>query len=241
VRRAPNAIAAGWVIIGLGLGFLVTTAVRNQPADTPLVRGPVQTRLAALIRVEQDRSDQLRREAEDLRARVRAIQLSGARQQLAVTRLALDVQTARRVAGMVAVTGPALVVSLSDSTAEESPTNNLNDLVIHSQDVQAVANGLWSAGAEAIAVDGERVIPTSAILCVGNTLLINGTVHSPPYRFVAVGDPDELRRRFFSDSLVQRLRSDADRFGLGFSVSSLDSATVPAYTGSSSLKFARRV
>jgi uncharacterized protein YlxW (UPF0749 family) len=67
-----------------------------------------------------------------------------------------------------------------DSSLRQLPTGNLNDLVIHSQDVQAVVNGLWKAGAEAVAINGQRLVSTSAVLCVGNTLLLNGTVHSPP-------------------------------------------------------------
>jgi uncharacterized protein YlxW (UPF0749 family) len=234
LRRHNVAIAA---LVG---GFLIVVAVRTAPRDTPLSREPAQVRLAALIRDEQRRSDRLRGQAEQLRARVRAIQQSGAGRQATLARASVGLEAARITAGMVAMRGPALIVSLADSSEKESPSGNLNDLVIHSQDVQAVANGLWSAGAEAVAVAGERVIPTSALLCVGNVLLINGTVHSPPYRFVAIGDPDEMRRRFVSDPLVARLRSDADRFHLGFTVSSADDATVPAYTGSTGLKFARR-
>ncbi len=100
-----------------------------------------------------------------------------------------------------------------------------------------MANGLWAAGAEALAVNGQRVVPTSAILCVGNTLLINGTVHSPPFRFTALGA--DLRDAFTGDPLVERLAGDADRFDLGFKVEDRDRVTVPAYTGTSKVRFAR--
>jgi uncharacterized protein YlxW (UPF0749 family) len=236
VLRRPNvAIAA---LVG---GFMIVLEIRNAPPNAPLTRGPAQDRLADLIRDEQRRSDRLRQQAEQLRARVRAIQQAGAGRQATLARASSALDTVRVQAGIVAVRGPALLVSLSDSTERDSPSGNLNDLVIHSQDVQAVANGLWSAGADAVSVDGERVVPTSALLCVGNVLLINGTVHSPPYKFIAIGNPDELRRRFQNDILVARLRTDADRFKLGFAVTSTDDATVPAYTGSTELKFARRV
>jgi uncharacterized protein YlxW (UPF0749 family) len=139
--------------------------------------------------------------------------------------------------GLVAAEGPGLVVTLDDSSDRESPSGNLNDLVIHSQDVQAVANGLWGAGAEALAVNGQRVVPTSAILCVGNTLLINGTVHSPPFRFTALGA--ELHSAFLRDSLVERFAEDADRFKLGFKVEDKDRVSVPSYSGTSKVRFAR--
>ena len=85
-------------------------------------------------------------------------------------------------AGLVPMRGPGLQVTLDDSLLEEAPSGDINDLVIHSQDVQAVVNALWRRRRRsAIAINGQRLVSTSAVLCVGNTLLLNGTVHSPPY------------------------------------------------------------
>jgi len=198
------------------------------------VRAPERERLAALIRTEQSRSSELRFTADDLRRQVAEIQkaqgpgAAGPPEALTLMRERM---------GLVAAEGPGLVVTLDDSTDRVSPSGNLNDLVIHSQDVQAVANGLWGAGAEALAVNGQRVVPTSAILCVGNTLLINGTVHSPPFRFAALGA--NLHDRFMSDPLVERFAEDADRFKLGFKVEDRDRLSVPPYTGTSKVRFAR--
>ena len=86
-------------------------------------------------------------------------------------------------------------------------------------------------------MNGQRVVPTSAVLCVGNTLLINGTVHSPPFRFTALGA--DLHGAFMGDPLVERFAEDADRFKLGFKVEERDRVSVPAYTGTSKVRFAR--
>jgi len=226
-RLWPSAVA------GL-VGFLVMTAHQNPLPGRVSVRAPEQERLASLIRTEQSRSSELRFTADDLRRQVAGFQKArGAGPPGASEALA----TMRERMGLVAAEGPGLVVTLDDSAERESPSGNLNDLVIHSQDVQAIANGLWGAGAEALAVNGQRVIPTSAILCVGNTLLINGTVHSPPFRFVALGA--NLHDAFMSDPLVKRFAGDADRFELGFKVEDRDRLSVPAYTGTSKVRFAR--
>jgi uncharacterized protein YlxW (UPF0749 family) len=215
-------------------GFLLVTVRLNPATDDLSIRVPEQERLARLIRVEQRRSVDLRATAETLRQRVRLFerpQPAGSAQPeqgLAKTRAQL---------GLVAVEGPGLTVSLDDSPLDESPSGNLNDLVVHSQDIQAVANALWAAGAEALAVSGQRVVPTSALLCVGNTLLINGTVHSPPYRFVAIGEG--LKDRLLADPLVERLRGDAERFALGFEVNETDNVRVPAYRGTTAVRYAR--
>jgi uncharacterized protein YlxW (UPF0749 family) len=225
-RPGPSAVA-GFV------GFLLMTALLNPLPGRVSVRAPEQERLASLIRTEQSRSSELRFTADDLRRQVAEIQK--ARGEASGPSEALT--SMRERMGLVAAEGPGVVVTLDDSTHEESPSGNLNDLVIHSQDVQAVANGLWAAGAEALAVNGQRVVPTSAVLCVGNTLLINGTVHSPPFRFTALGA--NLQPAFMSDPLVKRFAGDADRFKLGFKVESRERLSVPAYTGTAKARFAR--
>src|SRR5205807_3215780 len=118
-------------------------------------------------------------------------------------------------AGLEAVRGPGLKITLDDSSLGRPASGNVNDLVIHSQDVQAVVNAVWRAGAEAVAINGQRLVGTSAVLCVGNTLLLNGSVHSPPYEVTALG---ASRDAFETDQLVQKLHNDADAFGLRFSV-----------------------
>jgi uncharacterized protein YlxW (UPF0749 family) len=218
------------------IGFLVVTAHVNVTATDVSARAPERTRLADLIRQEQARSARLRATADALRTEVAVFERADAARRTGRGMPALT--SVRERMGLTAVQGPGLVVTLDDSTDRESPSGNLNDLVIHSQDVQAVANGLWAAGAEAVAVNGQRVVPTSALLCVGNTLLINGTVHSPPYRFVAVGKG--LKEPFLADPLVEAFADDAARFSLRFDVEESEQATVPAFKGSTAVRYARR-
>jgi uncharacterized protein YlxW (UPF0749 family) len=216
------------------VGFLLMTAHLNPLPGQVTSRAPERERLASLIRVEQGRSSELRFTADDLRRQVAGFQKA---RDKGAAGPPTALVTMRERMGLVAAEGPGLVITLDDSSERDSPSGNLNDLVIHSQDVQAVANGLWGAGAEALAVNGQRVVPTSAVLCVGNTLLINGTVHSPPFRFTALGG--DLHSAFMSDPLVARFADDADRFKLGFKVEDKDRVSVPAYTGTSKVRFAR--
>jgi len=220
--------------VAAAVGFAVMTAHLNPLPGRVSVRLPERERLASLIRVEEGRSTELRLTADGLRRQVAGIQKS---RDAGENGPSAALTPLREGMGLVAAEGPGLVVTLDDSSQRVSPSGNLNDLVIHSQDVQAVANGLWAAGAEALAVNGQRVVPTSAILCVGNTLLINGTVHSPPFRFTAIGAG--LHDAFMGDALVARFAEDADRFKLGFKVEDRDHVTVPAYTGTSKVRFAR--
>ena len=217
------------------IGFVAVTVVRTRPAD-PETRLTREYRLADLIERQQDSTSTLRRRVAALRAeveQVRTAQAGGADQSAARERRLSELGMS---AGLVAVAGPGLRVTLDDSELDESPTGNVNDLVVHSQDVQAVVNALWKAGAEAVAINGQRLVSTSAVLCVGNTLLLNGTVHSPPYTVSAVAAG---RDRFEADPLVQRLHDEATSFGLRFSVAREDEVEVPAYRGATNLSYAR--
>src|SRR4029079_8513324 len=129
-----------------------------------------------------------------------------------VDQLLTDANTA---GGMAAMRGPGLKITLDDSSLGKTTVGNVNDLVTHSQDVQAVVNALWQAGAEAMAINGQRLVGTSAVLCVGTPLLLTGSVHSPPDEVTALG---ASRGAFETDQLVHKLHTDADAFGLRFSV-----------------------
>jgi uncharacterized protein YlxW (UPF0749 family) len=231
VRRSGLLFAAACVL----LGFLAAVALRARP-PSPEARLPGRYRLAALIERQQTTTAGLRREVDELRARVdRLVEETGSQEAGAPARSA-GLDKATLSAGLVALRGPGVRVTLDDSLLDEAPTGNVNDLVIHSQDVQAAVNALWHSGAEALAINGQRLVGTSAVLCVGNTLLLNGTVHSPPYVISAVGAQKD---RFDADPLVRRLHEDADAFGIRFSVARTDSLDVPAYRGSTALRYAK--
>jgi uncharacterized protein YlxW (UPF0749 family) len=129
-------------------------------------------------------------------------------------RLAVD-------AGLDPMRGPGLVVTLNDAQRDAEgrfPRDATpDDLVVHQQDIQAVLNALWSAGAEGIQVQDQRIIGTSAPRCVGNTLLLNGRTYSPPYVITAIGDASAMQAALAVAPLVTLYRQYVVRFGLGYS------------------------
>lgn len=231
MRRSGLLLASGCAL----LGFLAATVVGTRPAD-PAARLSREYRLADLIERQQRSTTVLRRQVSSLRGQVEQIRTRRAGGEAASAARERELADLGLAAGLVPVSGPGVRVTLDDSALDRAPTGNVNDLVVHSQDVQAVVNALWKAGAEAVAINGQRLVSTSAVLCVGNTLLLNGTVHSPPYTVSAVG---AVRDRFESDALVRRLHDDASAYGLRFSVTRMDSVDVPAYRGATVLSYAR--
>jgi uncharacterized protein YlxW (UPF0749 family) len=219
------------------LGFLAVVAMRTHPAN-PESRLPRQFRLAALIERQQKGTADLRKQVQDLRDRVAKLRADTAGRRQDVPAREATLKDASTAAGLIAMRGPGVKVTLDDSHLDQSPSGNVNDLVIHSQDVQAVVNALWRAGAEAVSINRQRLVGTSAVLCVGNTLLLNGTVSSPPYVITAVG---ASRDGFEADGLVRQLHDDAKQFSLRFSVSREDNLETPAYQGPTHFQFARPV
>ena len=111
--------------------------------------------------------------------------------------------------------------------------------MVHQQDVQSVVNALWAGGGEAMVIMDIRVISTSAVRCVGNTLLLHDRVYSPPFEIKAIGDPDRLRAALDADPGVRAFRAAANLYGLGYAVQQLSDIVAPAHVGSGTLEHAK--
>jgi uncharacterized protein YlxW (UPF0749 family) len=145
----------------------------------------------------------------------------------------------RMPAGLTAVSGPGLVVVLDDAPQSAATAGvDPNQLVVHQSDLQAVVNALWAGGAEAMSIAGQRVIATSAVRCVGNTLLLNGEVFSPPFKVAAIGPARTMSTALDASPGVRLFRQAAGYYGLDYTVETSDAVDVPAYTGPITLEYA---
>jgi uncharacterized protein YlxW (UPF0749 family) len=91
---------------------------------------------------------------------------------------------------------------------------------------------MWRGGATAVQVMDQRIISTSAIRCVGNTLLLQGRVYSPPFVVTAIGNTSELQQALNDEPGVTLYREYVERLNLGWDVSILNQTTIPAWQGS---------
>ena len=152
-----------------------------------------------------------------------------------------------RTAGTAPLTGSSLDVTLNDAPPNAVPLvpgvpdPQPNDLVIHQQDLQAVVNALWQGGAQGIQVMDQRLISTSAVRCVGNTLILQGRVYSPPYKITAVGDQDKLRQALKDSPAIQNYLQYVQAYGLGWKVGARSGVTLPGYSGPAELTYAKPV
>ena len=95
-------------------------------------------------------------------------------------------------AGLEKVSGPGVVITISDSTESGDKGAGLESSIVHDSDLRSVANELFGAGAEVVAINGERLVANSSIRCVGNTIMVNSKRCSSPFTIKAIGDKDVL-------------------------------------------------
>jgi len=226
------------VAVGAGLIF-ATSAQTSQGTD---LRSSGRSDLVDVVRA-QDHAVAVRAAAvQRLQGEVDALTVKAAPGSNSVARLRARVSRLAPIVGTQAVTGPMLSVSLDDAkrTAASLPKDfTADDIVVHQQDVQAVVNALWAGGAEAMMLQDQRVISTSAVRCVGNTLILQGRVYSPPYVIRVIGDRTAMRAALDRSEQIRIYRQYADLLGLGYDVRSNDQVTFPAYAGILSLSYAR--
>lgn len=201
------------VLASAFLGFLFVLAA-TQPAGSP--RELRRFELADLVRAEDARVRALRAELAGIRGEIKDLESGGPGAGLAGLRG--EMAELSTTGGSAPVEGPGVVVTLDDSSATRSPTGDPADLLVHEADIQTVVNALWAAGAEVVALNGERLTAASAVRCAGNTLLLHGTLHSPPYRIAAIGEPQSLASSLPRQPGMDRLAAASDAFGLGLEV-----------------------
>ena len=218
-------------LTALGAGLLFSTSAST--AQGTDLRADRRLQLTELISRERSAVDRRTRDAAELRAEVERTTARLAEDDSRVSAAAPPAEL-ERAAGLVPVRGPAVTVSLDDAPRQAGRpplSDDPDDLVVHQQDVQAVVNALWSGGAEAMTLMGQRVVSTTAVRCVGNTVVLHGRVYSPPFVVTAVGDPVALRDALDRDPGVQYFQTFVDRFALGYAVRTERSAELPAYEG----------
>ena len=227
-RRGAR-IVAGVAFAAAGL-LLTSSAIAAHGTD---LRGGRAVDTRDLVARSAQRVAEQESDVEDLQREVEALTA----QQGTGDALATSQRTTAALApaaGLTPVVGPGVRVSLDDAPASARGKGGASpdDLVVHQQDVQAVVNALWRGGASAVQVMDQRIVSTSAVRCVGNTLLLQGRVYSPPFVVTAIGDAGRMTRTLDGDPQVSLYRDYVDQYGLGYLVRDEQSLTIPAFRGS---------
>lgn len=230
----------GSAVLVLGMaGLLIAAGISS--ADTSDVEAARGTDLTGLVRVETDRVAALERRVQDVDAEVEG--LADAAADNPVRAVQAEVTRKADLAGFSEVEGPGVTVSLDDAPVPDDLSDlpqgtTPDDFVVHQQDVEAVVNALWTGGAEAMTIMDRRITSVSAVRCVGNVIILDGEVFSPPFTITAIGSPARLIDALDTSSGVQIYRQWADYIGLGFDVAEHESIALAAATGPTTMSFA---
>ncbi len=231
MHRFSSKIAA--IVAFAAAGFLLAASTLTANGSDIRVERPAELR--DLVRNEAKKIDDIENNLIRIQLEIEEITNSSARSEIESAQL--KVKQLLPIAGFTSMVGPGLVVTLNDATQvdlsiPENERPDVNDLLIHQEDVQAVVNALWAGGAQGVSLMGKRVIATSAVKCVGNTLLLHGKVYSPPFKIEAIGDVTKLTNSLKEDPNVAILQDYVDVYGLVYDVQRAAVIELPPYEGS---------
>jgi uncharacterized protein YlxW (UPF0749 family) len=240
-QRGIRSIASWQITLGvalLALGFLIAAQLRT---EAPRVRYASNERVALVETATelQGRQDALKQQLLDLRKEIQDLESQGQGSAALFKDLNDRLREARLAAGLTALQGPGLVLQLRDSANAAPPGQNPTDYLVSARDLRTVVEELWLAGAEAIAVNGERVTASGAIIDIGGSVLLNSAYLSPPYQISAIGPPDLFDQVNGSAGFRDFVRARVEAFGLQVTFAELADVTIPAYAGTINLRYAR--
>jgi len=231
----------GTPLVALACGALFITSFAN--SDGTDLRPGRYTDLSSLVAAENREYEQLEARVQELTAGVE--RLAGRVGDPEVRRLQERVSQMRQPAGLTPVSGPGLSVTLSDAPEEviNSSSQDIELMIVHQQDIQAVVNAMWAGGAEAVTIQGQRIVTTTGIKCEGNSVMLGGAVYPQPYRIAAIGNPAALEAAVLQDDYVAGFRRDASLpdVSVGFEMTTHEELDMPAYDGLTGLTYAEPV
>lgn len=235
MSRRPTSEVGLAAVLAL-FGFLVATGfVQERLREAP----ERVEELRRLVEQRQEAIAELSGEVDRLSVRVARVRSRAAEESSRVRDAVARVEALQAAAGLEGLTGPGVVIELTDSPRHPRTREEVISFRIQDVDLQLVVNALWRVGAEAVAVNGRRVVATTAIRKAGTTILVNYRAVASPYRVVAIGDADVLRSRLDGSEIVERFGVWSDVYGLGFSVETRDRVRIPGLEAPPEVRHAR--
>ncbi len=243
IRGRIRAIPTWQLTLGaalLGLGFLIAAQLGS---EGPRIRYTTQERTPLLETANglQAQQDELKDQLLALRAQIGQIEGAGEGSAELVRELNDELEQARIAAGLIPLSGTGIVLQLEDSVQSVSGEASEDDYLVGARDIRAMVEELWLAGAEAIAVNGERITPTTSVIDIGTSVLVNAAYLAPPYQITALGPDDIYDRLATAPGFIDFVRARAEAYGIRISFAEPTTVDVPAFAGTVSLRYSRPV
>ena len=237
-RPSPWSVLVPVAAMAAGLLF----ATSGRAAEGTDLRGGEISQLNGLIAERNRDAARMEDQLTELQRQADALTEQAAGRNAAVAASQRAGEVGALSAAVVALAGSGVEIVLDDAprTADGGLPDDASpdDLVIHQSDVQAVVNAVWAAGADGVSIMGRRLIATSAVICVGNTLLLQGRTYSPPFVIEAIVDADAVRAELAASPQVDVFEEAVAEFGLTFAVDARPEVELPAYDGPLDMEYA---
>lgn len=232
----------GWVmpvsVLAVILGFMMASAwvtQKSRPSRISYTDLNQQDRISSGPIDLQLRTSELSGEVARLRDEKTQLENAVASQTGSSKLLNKELQDSKKFACLTDIEGGGIAVTLRDS--QKPATGYIQDQIIHDGDVLRVVNELWNAGSNAIAVNGNRVAPTTSIRCVGSTILVNNTPVASPIVVRAIGDANTLTGALnLPGGVLSELRSVDPAM---VQISPVTDMTITAFTGNTDMKYGK--
>jgi uncharacterized protein YlxW (UPF0749 family) len=217
-------------------GLLVSVQWRTQAERNELtVR--YNTPLLDAAKTLQNEQSALKVTLAELRTELDQIQSSASTQSDAAKDLQSRIDGLKTVAGLNERLGDGVEIILDDARGAAA-AKDVEKSICHNTDLTDIVNQAWRGGAEAIAINDERIVGSSSIYCVGSTIMVNGTLMSPPFKVLVIGPQNELLATYDDPTQLRDIKQRRDIYGLGFRVSRATGLHLPPYRGALNVRFA---
>lgn len=234
-NRGELAIGVVCALLGVLLSVQLRSVKLNKESSAANA-GRLET-LQTLYNETRDKLGSIQEELEAAQAELQKFRSDAAAGGGVNETLRSEVEHLELVAGLTEVEGPGVMVVMRDSTAVNT-TGDEQDYLIHDNDLLSVINDLRDAGAEAISLNGERLLSTSEVRCAGAVVIVNGRRYAAPYVFNAIGDSATLYNALtMRNGVVDVL----GQWKIEVKVTPSDKLTVPKYSGVLDFRHAQTV
>ncbi len=218
------------MLVCLVLGIMLAVQFKNSQNSDINLRGTRSDEIMVKLNTATQERDALAQEVISLREKIANVRNN----DNATAGIQDELKKSNMAAGLMPVHGPGILVTLNDSPRTLQADENPNDLIIHDKDILRIVNELKASGAEAIAVNDERIMAMSEIRCAGTTILVNSNKIGPPFVIKAIGDPQMLESGLsIKGGIVEELRL----WSLQVQIQKNSKIEIPAFSGALNFKY----
>ena len=226
------------IVIGLIISVLINTTQGMEAEQGGLVPvSQIRAQETELTKLRNENS-QLTQELIALEELLMQLQEDKAEEDDSLQKILADQEKYKLAAGVVEVKGPGVIITLEDPATDEEIGGNYSELIYRYDLILELVNRLREAGAEAVSINGHRIVNTTEISLAGDNVNINGTPTSPPYTVKAIGKPDTLESAItIRFGILEQMGS----FGIRTDLIKQDELVIPRYSGIITFRYAKPV